>query len=262
MKYKIGNNENPNRCEMMNRCGALLLLLLALMPSVSAQNVAGYDVMEEPLLFLLREPAVHRDLGLSDMQEKRLVQVNESLDSILLGSRNKKNAKAVQQDTREVMEKSRAAVSKILSKQQQDRLRQIAYRLKGIPFVLLPDAAEKLGLTAGQKTTIQETVTETQEKVSKVQTREYQGAKAYQEAQRAVATARKREQEEILAALSDVQKRKIATLVGKNFDPSELGQATFRAPEIVDSGQWINSDPLTWSDLKGKVVALHFFAFG
>ena len=49
---------------MMNRCGALLLLLLMMMmPSVSAQNVTGYDVMEEPLPFLLREPAVHRDLG-------------------------------------------------------------------------------------------------------------------------------------------------------------------------------------------------------
>ena len=247
---------------MMIRCGVLLLLFLSLMPSVSAQNVTGYDVMEEPLLFLLREPAVHRDLGLSDVQKKRLVQVNESLDSILLGSRNKKNAQAVQQDTRVVMQKSRAAVSEILSKQQQNRLRQITYRLRGMPFVLLPDAAEKLGLTSEQKTTIKETVTETQSKISKVQTREYQGAKAYQEAQRTVSTARKREQEEILAALTDVQKRKIATLVGKNFDPSTLGQATFRAPEIVDSGQWINSDALTWSDLKGKVVALHFFAFG
>ena len=92
------------------------------------------------------------------------------------------------------MEKSRVAVSKILSKQQQDRLRQITYRLRGMPFVLLPDAAEKLGLTSGQKATIQEAVTETQEEVNKVQTREYQGAKAHQNAQRTVATARKREQ--------------------------------------------------------------------
>ena len=246
----------------MNQCGTLLILLLALMPSVSAQNVTGYDVMEEPLLFLLREPAVHRDLGLNAVQKKRLVQVNESLDSTFLGSRNKKDAKAIQQDTRKVMKESRVAVAKILSKQQQDRLRQITYRLRGMHFVLLPDAAEKLGLTSRQKAAIQETVTKSQEKVNKVQTRAYQGATAHQETQQTIATARKREQEEILAALSDIQKRKITTLVGKNFDPASLGQATFRAPKIVDSGQWVNTDTLTWSDLRGKVVALHFFAFG
>lgn len=247
---------------MIKRCGALVLLMLSLTPEVSAQNVSGYDVMEEPLLFLLREPAIHEDLGLTATQRTRLMEVNESLDGIFLGSRNKRDAKAVQEDTQIVMSKSRQAVSKILSKPQQTRLRQISYRLKGMPFVLLPDAAEKLGLTSEQKTEIQKTVAETAEELRKVQTREFQGAEAHQETRRTIAKARKREQDEILAALSDIQKRKIASLVGKYFDPSSLGHVAFKAPEIVDSGQWINSEPLSLYDLKGKVVALHFFAFG
>ena len=34
------------------------------------------------------------------------------------------------------------------------------------------------------------------------------------------------------------------------------------APEIRGVDEWINSAPLTLADLRGKVVALHFFTFG
>ncbi len=35
-----------------------------------------------------------------------------------------------------------------------------------------------------------------------------------------------------------------------------------RAPEFADITAWINSPPLKMSDLKGKVVVVHFLAFG
>jgi hypothetical protein len=35
-----------------------------------------------------------------------------------------------------------------------------------------------------------------------------------------------------------------------------------RAPEFADVTAWINSSPLKMSDLKGKVVVVHFLAFG
>lgn len=246
----------------MYRFAALLLLLFAPTLSVHAQNVTGYEVMDDPLLFLLREPAVHKDLGLSASQKERLVSINESLDGLFLSSRNNKNKAEVEQNTKKVMGKSREAVSTILSQQQQDRLRQISYRLKGMPFILLPDAVAKLQLTSTQKTTIEKIIAETKETVSKHSSREFQGAKAYEEAQRTIMAARKREQEEIMAALNATQKRQVATLVGKSFDPSTLYRVAFRAPELVDSGQWVNTESLNWDDLKGKVVALHFFAFG
>ena len=34
------------------------------------------------------------------------------------------------------------------------------------------------------------------------------------------------------------------------------------APDFVDVGEWINSKPLTWPDLRGRVVVLHFWTFG
>jgi hypothetical protein len=35
-----------------------------------------------------------------------------------------------------------------------------------------------------------------------------------------------------------------------------------KAPEFEDIAEWINSDPLTMKSLKGKVVVIHFMAFG
>ena len=35
-----------------------------------------------------------------------------------------------------------------------------------------------------------------------------------------------------------------------------------RAPEFADIKAWINSPPLKMRDLKGKVVVVHFMAFG
>jgi hypothetical protein len=34
------------------------------------------------------------------------------------------------------------------------------------------------------------------------------------------------------------------------------------APEFEDITAWVNSKPLTMKDLKGKVVVVHFMAFG
>jgi hypothetical protein len=34
------------------------------------------------------------------------------------------------------------------------------------------------------------------------------------------------------------------------------------APEFKDVTTWVNSKPLKLSELKGKVVVVHFFAFG
>jgi hypothetical protein len=39
-------------------------------------------------------------------------------------------------------------------------------------------------------------------------------------------------------------------------------QGKQKAPEFVDTDEWINSPPLTMAQLKGKIVVVHFMAFG
>jgi hypothetical protein len=35
-----------------------------------------------------------------------------------------------------------------------------------------------------------------------------------------------------------------------------------RVPELKGIEEWINSKPLSWKDLKDKVVVVHFWTFG
>jgi hypothetical protein len=247
---------------MIKRYEWFLLLVVAFSPTVAAQNVTGYGSMEDPFLFLLREPAVHADLGLSDSQRRALVELNEALDATMLGSRANKTPEEAQQMTREVLEKSRAVVGKLLTEAQQQRLQQISYRIKGISFVLLPEPTGKLKLSLQQLEEIQAAVSEANEKVTEVSSKEYQGPEARAAALKTIKAARKQEEETIFAVLDDDQKREFASLIGGPFEFSQLGRVAFKAPQLIDSGQWVNSEGLQIEDLRGKVVALHFFAYG
>ena len=51
-------------------------------------------------------------------------------------------------------------------------------------------------------------------------------------------------------------------LAGSPFDLSQVRVVACQAPELRDVERWINSEPTSMADLKGRVVALHFWAFG
>lgn len=141
-------------------------------------------------------------------------------------------------------------------------MRQIAYRLRGISCVLMPHAAEQLQLTSQQEDEIEEIVKETREQVKELQSGTYQGKEAHRKSQDAITAARTKEQQAILDLLNNDQKQRLMALVGRSFDPGRLGHVSFKAPELPADDEWINSKPLQLADLRGKVVALHFWAFG
>jgi peroxiredoxin len=76
------------------------------------------------------------------------------------------------------------------------------------------------------------------------------------------AALKRDEHEKVTALLTPVQKSVWQKSLGRDFDLKKLGHARFKAPEIVDSGEWLNSEPLTLKSLAGKVVVLHFYDFG
>mgnify|MGYP001336520160 CR=1 FL=1 len=46
----------------------------------------------------------------------------------------------------------------------------------------------------------------------------------------------------------------------KSWTPSEI-KGTQRAPEFTEVTEWVNTKPIKWAELRGKVVVVHFFAF-
>ena len=81
-KKKIGVHVN-----IAQRLLPAVLLSLILSSACFAQNVTGYGGMSEPLLFLLREPAIHAELKLTQIQRGRLTNFNHTFDGSLLASR-------------------------------------------------------------------------------------------------------------------------------------------------------------------------------
>ncbi len=240
---------------------SVLLCAIWLPSSADGQNVSNYGAIPEPFLFLLREPAIHDELGLSDLQEKNLRALNEQFDPTLLALRNRP-LEAQQPKVEAVLSASREGVSKIFTSEQHARLRQIAYRLRGISFVLDPEASAELRLDRQQLEDIEQITTDRKQKVARLQAQLKDGESSQAEVMRAARRALESEQRRILAELNATQRQQVSALVGRKFDPALLGQVSFRAPELSDSGTWINSEPLDLAQLKGKVVALHFWAFG
>jgi hypothetical protein len=238
-----------------------VLVWLMLAVQAAGQNVSGYGMMPDPTLFLLREPAVHRELQLTEQQRRQLVQFNETFDGILMATRNMPPPES-QPKIAEVLKKSREHVKQSFSVPQQQRLRQIMYRLRGLSCVLLPSASAELELSESQKQRIEAAVKTSLEKITAAQTETFQGKEAYEKTQRAVMAARKEEQDTILQTLTDLQRQKLRAMVGPNFDLQQLSRVTFKAPDLEGGTEWINSQPLSLEDLRGKVVALHFWAFG
>ena len=229
--------------------------------SLDAQNVSNYEMLPDPILFLLREPAVHDDLDLSDIQRANLVQLNRSVDGDLLASRNQ-SPKTAGQLVAVAKQKTLEGLRELLDEQQLRRIQQITYRVQGISFVTTPDATQQLQLTTAQLQQIESYVNLSADEVTKLQRRVKNGEVTPSDGQRLVTDVRTREQRQILAAINDDQQRKFLELIGQNFDVGKLGRVSFQAPDLSTRAIWINSPPLSLSDLKGKVVALHFWAFG
>jgi peroxiredoxin len=242
----------------------LLLLILAFVGSAapcSGQNVTDYNTMAEPLLFLLREPAVLRDLALTREQRSQLTALNEKYDGELLSTRNVPPEQGYPRVAK-VLTASRDAVASMLDGQQRTRLRQLTYRVRGISFVLNPDAAAELKLTADQQERIENIIRTTRKRIADLQHELREAKTSAQEATDLANEARTDEQLKVFEQLTDSQRKTLVALIGPPFDLAELGHVSFKAPEFSSKGTWINSPPLQLTSLRGQVVVVHFYAFG
>jgi hypothetical protein len=208
----------------------------------------------------LREPAVLDDLRLSDAQRMSILQANEALDGPLLSLRNKPPQEQQEQLSTWLAE-TRDALRSTLDSRQLQRLEQIRLRIRGYRSLLDTPVADRLGLSATQHEELQQVLNRLAQDLSELQERLHDGE------QRTAITAQAAElqqaaQTKVFALLSPEQRQAFLAMAGRPFDVRQLARVRFKAPEFSTTDQWINSPPLKMADLRGQVVAVHFFAYG
>lgn len=258
-RYEIKPLGEAMLTRILSRClfGGLVCCVAGLLNAQQNPNgripVAG---MADAYLVLIRDPLVHKELRLSDQQRRAVAALTDELDMTLWTLRNQP-AERSGAGFRDLTAKAEARMEPILSRAQAKRLAQIRLSVAGLQVLLRDDIVAKLKLSGDQRTRIETALKEGSAA----------GDAARPSANGRTAAGKSKpspndSSTRIAAILTREQLATARELLGPAINGSQLGYVKFKAPEIEGKDGWINSDPLTMSQLKGKVVALHFWTFG
>lgn len=232
------------------------LLLLSAGQARSAEPFAGID----PAWILLHEPAVIEELRFSKAKREEFQTLIDALDLRVFPLRNKPQEEVVQGLSR-IAEEAKQGLSEILEPEQEQRLNEILMRRLGAGGLMREESVAKMRYSDEQRKQIEKILADTQAAIADLEKQASEG-KPRGPLEKKSFALRTDEQKKILKLLQPKQQATWRELVGPKFDTNKLGQSAFKAPEIVDTGEWINSSPLRLDGLRGKVVAVHFYACG
>jgi hypothetical protein len=166
-------------------------------------------------LRVLELSQVQDELKLSDDQKVEARKAGESLQGLFAGLQNLSQEER-QQKMQEIQAKTRAAieqVSKVLSKEQNERLDQIVLQARGAGALSDEKVAADLKITDAQRQKLQEIQQQTMQ-----QFRDAQGD------QGKIAEIRKTSREQSLAALTEEQRQQFEKMQGAKIDlPANFG---------------------------------------
>jgi thiol-disulfide isomerase/thioredoxin len=186
-------------------------------------------------LMLARDPAVQAELKLKPAQVEAIRAAVEEVDHPLWQLRDVSPTECGDKLEAQLAE-LQLGLSKTLSADQLARFDQIVMQARGAKALNSTDIRDRLRLSDTQATQVASLVNG--------------------------ATEGKLDAQQLLAVLSGEQQQQLNSLFGPQFDLSRIKRIGCMAPELRGVESWINSPPLTLKQLRGKVVVVHFWAFG
>lgn len=249
---------NSRRFLSRSAAPALVLCFAAVATSPAAEPDAVS--VADPYLFIIRDPDLHRELKLSADEVSAVRSLTDELDGPLWASRNEPAGERLRLQ-RELAARARRRMERILPEKKRQRLFEIVLQAQGTRALLRDDVARRLSLSGQQDETIREIIARTGEEVGKLSERKKELSR--DALQKRVRELRDRERRRIVNALSRDQLLRWRRLAGRRVDASRFrDDLAFKAPEFRGPGPWINSEPLSMQQLRGRVVVVHFYAFG
>ena len=233
-------------------------------PSVSTaqQNPNGVipvHTSNQPYLFLVRDPVVHEAAKFTEAQKQQVTDLNNRLDPELWSMRNKGPQQIAQVMSR-VQKETQAALAKLLQPDQIKRIQQIEYWVLGEKSLLRDEVARSVQVSDEQRKRIREIIIAAEKELAALQEQAQSGGDldALNEKWGEI---KHQQRKDAIAVLSDEQQQSFRALLGDQIHLGKLGRIKMKVPDFDSASKWVNSEPLTLEKLKGKVVALHFYAF-
>jgi thiol-disulfide isomerase/thioredoxin len=244
------------RCLRLAAFAVLTVLVALHSTSRAADPFFGAD----PAWSLLHEPAVARELTLTASQSKQFRGLLDELDAKFFPLRNKPHDEAAKGAT-EILADASTRLEAMLSKAQFRRLAEIQSRQQGTTALLLAGMSTLMNYKPQQEERLNEVISETLAATRELEKRVGNG-EPREPLEKEYSKLKQDELRKVTGVLTPAQRSLWQKALGRDFDLKSLGRPAFKAPELVDSGEWVNSGPLTMHALAGKVVVLHFYAFG
>jgi peroxiredoxin len=217
------------------------------------------DLVPQNLLRLIHASEVQHELGLNDVEVQRLEAFFKEIDGHWFRSRVLPAS-----EQRQVISKLEGRLHgwlrENLTASQRDRLQQLEYRSLGTRMLLRSDVSQSIGLDAEQIQQFAGLAQATSEIATKWQQARMANSEA-DEQQAKLVEAQNAELQAVQTILREYQRMKLVALLGEPFDTAKLERIYPMAPGLEPVKDWINSSPLRWEELRGKVVVLHFYAF-
>jgi len=139
------------------------------------------------------------------------------------------------------------------------RLRQLELQAQGARVVLRPEVADHLSITDGQRSRLDALFERSDQALAQIPS---VGPTGRARRQAAIVRLRQVESEAFRKLLVDGQQARWLESLGEQRETGSFERVLPMAPELVDSGVWVDPDrKARLSDLRGKVVLLHYYAF-
>ncbi|TWU17260.1 Thiol-disulfide oxidoreductase ResA [Novipirellula galeiformis] len=247
-----------------------ILLLLSIMgllgtavntTPAAAETPHGAINVPPVLLQMIRDSAIQAELELSESQIASLRETLVEVDGPWFRSRNLSPDQ--QRPIADQLTQTLASrLDSILDPTQKSRLDQLVSQALGTRMVLRDKVQASLQITDTQMQSFVESFAQTDEQSRELQQAMAAGEKPADEVNNAIADLKTDERESLLKTLTNAQRSKLGSLVGKPFDFASIKRTYPLAPELRSEGaKWIDGTPVTLKQHRGKVVAVHFYAY-
>ena len=211
---------------------------------------------------LIHDQAVLADLKLTPQQQTAWRQMLDPLDIRFFPFRGKSAAEATNALLESTAE-AKAQVAKILTAAQRERLDKLLARVEGTEALLRDEFAAKVKLTSEQRAEVKKLITDTRAAQAKVNGDIIAAKLDETAAGKELERLNKGEWDGVLKIVDREQQGRWSSFIAGDFDAARLGQTKFKTPDLVAApGAWVNGQPLSKEQLRGKVVIVHYFAFG